>query len=64
MHITDGVLPLTTTLGGFAVAGAIAAVTLRRVRAEDLPKVAVVSSAFFVASLVQVPLGPTSVHLL
>ena len=30
----------------------------------NLPKVAVVTSSFFVASLVHLPLGPTSVHLL
>lgn len=28
-----------------------------------MPKVAVMTSAFFVASLIRVPLGPTSVHL-
>lgn len=33
-------------------------------RSEDLPKVAVVAAAFFVAALMHVPLGPTSVHLL
>ncbi len=29
-----------------------------------MPKVAVMTSAFFVASLIRVPLGPTSVHLI
>jgi cobalt/nickel transport system permease protein len=31
---------------------------------DDLPKVAVVTSAFFVASLIHFPIPPTSVHLL
>jgi cobalt/nickel transport system permease protein len=64
MHLSDGVLPTAVTLGGFAAAAAAAAWSLRRTRAEDLPKVAVVTSSFFVASLIHVPLGPTSVHLL
>jgi cobalt/nickel transport system permease protein len=37
---------------------------VRRTRGEDLPKIAVVTSAFFVASLIHIPIGPTSVHLL
>ncbi len=36
---------------------------LRRLSDRDLPKVGILSSAFFVASLIHVPLGPTSVHL-
>ena len=64
MHISDGVLPTTIALGGYAAATAIAAWSVRKTAADDLPKVAVVTSSFFVASLVHVPLGPTSVHLL
>ena len=33
-------------------------------RRADLPKVAVLAASFFVAALVHIPLGPTSVHLL
>jgi len=64
MHISDGVLPTPVALGGFAVSLAIVAWSARKTRAEDLPKIAVVTSAFFVASLIHVPIGPTSVHLL
>jgi len=64
MHISDGVLPVSVTLGSFAVTMALTAVGVRKTPAESLPKVAVVTSAFFVASLIHVPLGPTSVHLL
>jgi cobalt/nickel transport system permease protein len=64
MHISDGVLPTPVAVGGFAVSLAIIAWSLRKTKPEDLPKVAVVTSAFFVASLIHVPIGPTSVHLL
>jgi cobalt/nickel transport system permease protein len=31
---------------------------------KEVPKVAILSSVFFVASLIHVPLGPSSVHLI
>ncbi len=64
MHISDGVLPISVTLGSYAISMVAAAWSVRKTRAENLPKTAVMTSAFFVASLVHVPLGPTSVHLL
>lgn len=64
MHISDGVLPAPVSIAGFAVSFAVAAWSVRKTDPEDLPKVAVVTSAFFVASLIHVPMGPTSVHLL
>lgn len=64
MHISDGVLPLAVTIGGYAASAGIAAWSARRIHSRDLPKVAVVTSAFFVASLVHIPFGPTSTHLL
>jgi cobalt/nickel transport system permease protein len=36
---------------------------LRQLPAERIPQVAVLSAVFFVASLVHVPIGPSSVHL-
>ena len=64
MHISDGVLPTSVAVGGFAVSLAVIAWSVRKTNPEDLPKIAVVTSAFFVASLIHVPIGPTSVHLL
>ncbi|AOY57136.1 MULTISPECIES: cobalt transporter CbiM [Desulfococcus] len=64
MHISDGVLPMSVTVGGYAASAALAAWSARRTRSETLPKVAVVTAAFFVASLIHIPFGPTSVHLL
>lgn len=64
MHISDGVLPAPVTIGSFAVSLAVLAWSAKKTRPEDFPEVAVMTSAFFVASLVHVPIGPTSVHLL
>jgi len=64
MHISDGVLPTSVAVGGFAVSLAVMVWSVRKTNPEDLPKIAVVTSAFFVASLIHVPIGPTSVHLL
>ena len=69
MHVPEGVL--SGTASGIAVLGASAllaaagtALGLRRMDYERVPRVAMLSAAFFVASLVQVPLGPTSEHLM
>ncbi len=64
MHISDGVLPIGVALGSGAASLAIAAWSVKQTASEELPKVAVVTASFFVSSLIHVPLGPTSVHLL
>ncbi|RMH13686.1 MAG: cobalt transporter CbiM [Gammaproteobacteria bacterium] len=37
---------------------------MRKIDMEDVPKISVITSVFFVASLIHVPIGPTSVHLI
>jgi cobalt/nickel transport system permease protein len=64
MHISDGVLPLSVTIGGYAASAALAAWSAHRTHHEEMPKLAVMTAAFFVASLIHVPFGPTSVHLI
>ena len=63
MHISDGVLSAPVWISGFAAAIGIVAVTIKKINIDNIPRVAVMTSAFFVASLIHVPLGPTSVHL-
>lgn len=64
MHISDGVLPVSVTVGGYIAAAGLLAWSGRCTRSEDLPKLAVMTAAFFVASLIHIPFGPTSVHLI
>ena len=63
MHISEGVLTPQVLVAGAAVAAAGTAVGLKKMDYEKIPKVAVLTAAFFVASLIHVPIGPTSVHL-
>jgi cobalt/nickel transport system permease protein len=64
VHISDGVLAAPWWLGGFAVAGLLAVFAAWRIREEEVPRIALLTAAFFVASLIHVRVGPTSVHLL
>jgi cobalt/nickel transport system permease protein len=64
MHISDGVLRSRWLAAGFALSGLLALVAAYRVRDEEIPRIAVLSAAFFVATLMHLPLGFTSVHLL
>lgn len=64
MHISDGVLPVFVAIGGYVAGFGLTAWSARHTRSEEMPKLAVMTAAFFVASLIHVPFGPTSVHLI
>jgi len=64
MHIAEGVLPLSLLGAGAALSLAGTALGLKRTRQDEIPIAAVMAATFFVASLIHVPLGPSSVHLL
>lgn len=64
MHISEGVLsPAMLALGG-AVAVAGTAVGLKKIDYDQLPGTAMLAACFFVASLIHVPVGPASAHLI
>lgn len=68
MHIPDGILPATVAAGGYAVTGLATWYSLRKIdQAENpranVPKAALLTAAFFVASWIHIPVPPTSVHL-
>ncbi len=64
MHIVDGVVSYDVLIAGSMLAAAGIAVGLHRLTVENIPAAGLISAIFFVASLVHVPLGPSSVHLL
>jgi cobalt/nickel transport system permease protein len=63
MHISEGVLSAPVIAVGWAAAAAGISVGLKKTAAQKLPETALVSSVLFLASLVHVPLGPSSIHL-
>lgn len=63
-HIPDGIVSTPVLLAGALVAAGGVGLGLRRLTPERLPKVAVLSALFFIASLVHFPVGLTSVHLM
>ena len=63
MHISEGVLSAPVLITGATLTAAGVAVGLRKMANESIPQVAVLTSAFFVASLIRIPLGPSAVHL-
>lgn len=63
MHISEGVLNAKILLTGGAVAIGALTYSLSKMENRRIPKVAVMSAAFFVASLVHVPVGPANFHL-
>lgn len=64
MHIADGILSAPVLAVGFGGTAAFAAVTMRKMNLEEIPKVSVMSAVFFVANLIHIPIGPTSIHFI
>lgn len=63
MHISEGICSPPVLAVGYGLALAGVAYGMRKIDPQSIPKVGVLSSTFFVASLIHVPVGPTSVHL-
>jgi cobalt/nickel transport system permease protein len=63
MHISEGILSAPVLIGGAALTAGGTGVALKQLKNEDIPKVGVLSAAFFVAGLIHVPIGVASVHL-
>lgn len=64
MHISEGILTWPVLASGAAFALAGTGIGLKTLKTEDIPKTAILSAAFFVSSLIHVPIGPSSVHLI
>lgn len=64
MHIVDGALSNPVVIAGAVAAAGGIAIGLRSLTLERIPAAGVLSASFFVASLIHVPIGPSSVHLI
>ncbi len=64
MHISEGVLSAPILAGGAVLTVAGTAIGLKKLDYDHIMTVSLLSATFFVASLIHVPIGPGSVHLL
>ncbi len=64
MHISEGVLSAPVLVTGAGITATAVGYSLKKMEYKEVPKVAILSSVFFVASLIHLPLGPASVHLI
>lgn len=64
MHISEGVLSAPVLISGGVLAAVGTAIGLKKIDYDQLARVGILSASFFVASLVHVPIGPSSVHLI
>jgi len=63
MHISEGVLPGSLLVTGWVLTIAGTYMGLKKLDNDRIPLAALLAATFFVASLIHVPAGPTSVHL-
>ena len=64
MHISEGILSGPVLASGIALAVAGTAVGLKRLDYDRIPQAGILSSSFFVTSLIHIPIGPSSAHLI
>ena len=68
MHIPDGFVPPYICLTGYGITGGLTWYCLRQIDRDsqiqaNIPKASLLTAAFFVASLIHIPIPPSSIHL-
>jgi cobalt/nickel transport system permease protein len=63
MHISEGILSAPVLISGGVLAAAGTGIGLKKLNYDQIAKAGMISAAFFVASLIHVPVGPSSTHL-
>ncbi|MDA3792108.1 MAG: cobalt transporter CbiM [Elusimicrobia bacterium] len=64
MHISEGILSAPVIITGISLTVVGVGIGLKKMDYDKIPEVAVLTSAFFVASLIHIPIGPSSAHLI
>ncbi len=69
MHLPDGLVPLELALAGYAGSALLTGLALARIKRlpdprGELPRAAMLTTVFFAASALSIPVPPTSVHLM
>lgn len=63
MHLSEGLLRPEILVGGAILSSVFTLYAFKTLKDEEIPKTAVLSALFFLASFIHVPIGPASVHL-
>lgn len=63
MHISEGILSAPVLIGGAALTAAGTVIGLKKLDLDRIVEVSMLTAAFFIASLIHVPIGPASIHL-
>ncbi len=64
MHISEGYLSGPVLISGAVLAAAGTAVGLKKLDYDRIAQAGILAAAFFVASLIHVPIGPANAHLI
>ena len=64
MHISEGVLSGPVLISSAALAAVGTGIGLKKLDYDQIAKAGMLSAAFFVASLIHVPIGPSNAHLI
>ena len=64
MHISEGVLSGPVLISGGVLAAAGTAIGLKKLDYDRIAQAGILAAAFFVASLIHIPVGPTRAHLI
>jgi cobalt/nickel transport system permease protein len=64
MHISEGVLSGPVLISGAALTVIGTAIGLKKLDYDQIAKAGMLAAAFFVASLIHVPIGPSNAHLI
>jgi len=63
LHISEGILSPALLAGGAVLTICGSAAGLKSIDYDEIPVMGILSAAFFVASLIHLPIGPVSAHL-
>lgn len=63
MHISEGILSAPILLGGASLTVVGTVIGLKKLDLDRIMEVSMLTATFFVASLIHVPIGPASIHL-
>ena len=62
MHLADGVLNLPTAVATYGITAGLLSYSIKNIQEEEMPRISLMTGAFFAASLISIPVGPSTIH--